>query len=83
MNEKLNNIVSTLINIKEDDSIPKDVREKISLTISSLTCDIETSLKINKAVQELDDASNHVNIPSYTRIEILNVISILGSIEDK
>ncbi len=83
MENQLNNIILTLENIKEDESIPKDIKERISTTISSLQCEKEFSLKVNEAVQELDEASNHVNIPAYTRIEILNVISLLGSIENK
>ena len=79
MNESFNNIISTLSVIKEDDGVPRNVKSRID---SAITClnknDREDCLKIDEILQELDDISNDPNLPNYTRVEILNIISILG-----
>ena len=79
MQEQINNIMTTLSFIKEDNSVPKNIRSKIDETINSFNIKGDVSLKISKVLQELDEISNDPNLPIYTRIEILNIIGILGS----
>ena len=80
--EQLQGIMFTLNSIKKDNTVPKNVRYKISETIIYLNNnDQEASLKISKVLQELDEISNDPNLPMYTRIEILNIIGILGSFQ--
>ncbi|MBS3156335.1 UPF0147 family protein [Candidatus Woesearchaeota archaeon] len=77
--EQVREVISVLEMIKEDGSVPKNVKGKIDLTITSLSSDNETSIKVDKALQELGDMSNDPNIPIYTRVEILNIISMLST----
>ena len=44
--------------------------------LSLNNCD--PSIKIDRALEELDGVSDDPNLPMYTRVEVLNVISILG-----
>ncbi len=82
MNEEFGEIISTLTVIKEDESVPRNVRSKIDNAITYLNNDnTEACLKIDQILQELDDISNDPNVPTYTRIEILNIISVLGGIQ--
>ncbi len=79
MNEDFNKIISTLSVIKEDDSVPRNVRSKIDGAILCLNNNTkEDCLKVDETLQELDDISNDPNLPNYTRVEILNIISMLG-----
>ena len=79
MEEDFTSIISTLSVIKEDGSVPRNIKSKIDIAINCLTeGNKESSLKIDKILQELDDISNDPNIPNYTRVEILNIIGILG-----
>lgn len=72
-------IISTLSVIKEDDSVPRNVKNRIDTAINCLNKDgREDCLKVDEILQELDDISNDPNLPNYTRVEILNIISILG-----
>ena len=68
-----------LDSIKGDNSVPKNVRFRVDDTIRLLEGDCEICLKINKALNELEEISNDPNIPNYTRVEVLNIVSILSN----
>ena len=75
---EINDIIIILQSIREDNSVPKNVKSKIDTTIVSLNSSCEVSLRIDQALQELSEISNDPNVPAYTRIEILNIISALS-----
>ena len=82
MNEEFINIISTLSVIKEDDSVPKNVRSQIDNAINCLNNDSkEVCLKVDEILEELDEISNDPNLPNYTRVEILNIIGLLGGFQ--
>ena len=76
--DELEDVITILHSIREDNSVPKNVKSRIDLTIGSLNSESEVSLRIDKALQELSEISNDPNIPAYTRIEVLNLISLLS-----
>ncbi len=76
--DEISDIIMILRSIREDNSVPKNVKSKIDSTIGSLNSESEVSLRIDKALQELSEISNDPNIPAYTRIEVLNMISLLS-----
>jgi uncharacterized protein (UPF0147 family) len=79
VNEQIISIVSILNLIKEDNSVPRNVKARIDSAICCLSNDEkEFSLKINSVLQELDEVSNDKNLPNYARVEILNLIGMLG-----
>ena len=79
VNEKIIGVVDSLDSMKLDNSVPKNIRFKIGEAIGCLndgTCN-DTSLKLNKLLNQLEDITEDPKIPSYVRIELLNVIGIL------
>ena len=70
-------IVLSLNEIQEDGTVPRNVRMQIQSLITSLKTETELSIKINKALNELGEIANDINLQSYTRTQIYNVISIL------
>ncbi len=79
MNQEFSGIILTLSTIKEDEGIPRNVKARIDAAITCLTNENkESCLKIDEILQALDEISNDPNLPSYTRIEILNIIGVLG-----
>ncbi|MAG47042.1 hypothetical protein CL617_00415 [archaeon] len=81
MLDEIKGIISTLETIKEDDAVPKNIRSKINSTLTSLNEKAEINLTVDRVIEELDEVSNDANLPPYTRIEIMNVISVLGGIQ--
>ena len=78
--ENLTEIMEYLEELKDDNTISKNVREKINQIILILNEQEDMSLRINKAMQSLDDISEDISLPSYTRTQIWNIVSMLESI---
>ncbi|MAG78667.1 hypothetical protein CL616_04865 [archaeon] len=77
----MNDLIEQLVEILEDNSIPKNVRSKIQGAMDALKEeDKEDGFKANKALQELDEIADDANIPSYIRPQIWNVVSQLETL---
>ena len=76
-------VVNSLNEIKEDATVPRNVRTKIEYIVNTLKEDAELSIKVNKALSELDKIANDVNLQAYTRTQIWNVMSMLEKIQIK
>lgn len=77
---ELEGIISALNDIKADNSVPKNVKEKVDKAILSLESDDDMTTKVHKALQELDDLSDDTTMQSFTRTQIWNVVSCLESV---
>ena len=78
--EKIRDVIDVLSSIEKDFSVPKNVRIRIKNAYSALEKDGKSiAVRIDQSLQELDDISDDPNIPSYTRTQIWNVVSMLES----
>ena len=75
--KKLSDIIQMLTEINEDLSVPRNVKDHLKTCITALQDDVELSIKMNKAMQALDEVANDTNLQSYTRTQIWNVASML------
>lgn len=70
--------------IKNDRTVPKNVRSSIEIAQNDLKDKTKDMLiKINSAISILEEASNDTNIPTYTRTQIWNIISMLEILNEK
>ncbi|PLW79915.1 hypothetical protein C0585_05405 [Candidatus Woesearchaeota archaeon] len=76
----LDEIFEYLNELKEDNTISKNVREKISNIINVLSEESELSLRVNKVMQNLDEISEDISLPSYTRTQIWNIVTLLENV---
>ncbi len=81
--EKIYSAVSALEELKNDSTVPKNIKSKIEMIIASLNEKKEIPIRINKALDELDEISDNNNIQPYTRTQIWNIVSLLESIESR
>ena len=72
---ELDNLIISLNEVHEDAAVPRNVRTKIESVISTLKENIELSIKVNKTLNELDSIASDVNLQSYTRTQIWNIMS--------
>lgn len=72
-------IIEDLKELEGDTSIPKNVKNKIQKTIEALQLE-DVNLGKDKAIQELDEVADDVNIQPYTRTQIWNIVSRLEKI---
>ena len=70
-------VVGSLSEIQEDGRVPRNVRLQIHGIVVSLKAGTELSIIVNKALNQLDEISNDVNLQSYTRTQIWNIMSAL------
>jgi hypothetical protein len=68
----------TLLNeLKEDTSVPKNIKFKIESVISVLEESSETSIKVNRAMNELEEVADDANLQSFSRTQVWNIVSLL------
>ncbi len=79
--ETIKQVIETLTQMREDASVPKNVRLKIENAIQALKDETKNiKVKIDKSLQELDNLDEDPNIPVYTRTQIWNMVSLLESL---
>ena len=69
--------------IENDLNIPKGLKTKLEDIKGSLLEEDNNSIamRINQALECLDDISDDSNTPDYIRIQIWNIVSILESVK--
>jgi len=70
-------IISSLSKIDEDDSIPKNIRLHIKNVIITLEEGKQVNIKINRALEGLEEVNRDPNLPMYTRTQIWSMICAL------
>ena len=73
----MGDIIETLGDLKEDGVVPKNIKIKVDTIIQDLSQESEISMKVNKALNELDEISDDPNLQAYTRTQIWNIVSML------
>lgn len=79
--KSVESIEPALNELREDVSVPKNVKLKIEKVIGILKKNSEITIKVSKALNELEEVADDVNLESYTRTQIWNVISALERIK--
>ncbi|MEM4245514.1 MAG: UPF0147 family protein [Candidatus Nanoarchaeia archaeon] len=80
MTEMMQDVIQLLCQIEEDYSVPKNIRCRIKTAIDVLSEDgTLPGVKASKAIEELEAASDETNLPTYTRTQIWQVVSLLES----
>ncbi|MAE42984.1 hypothetical protein CMO93_04380 [Candidatus Woesearchaeota archaeon] len=81
INKEIENVVAVLNSLKEDNTVPKNVRMKIEGAIKILNDDTEMKIKVSKVLSELEEIADDVNLQSYTRTQIWDAISVLEKVK--
>lgn len=75
-------IIQALTQIKDDRTVPKNIRSSCEECIKDLQNDKDDiSIRLNACISMLDEISNDSNIPSYTRTQIWNIVSMLEALQ--
>ena len=73
-------VLEYLKQLLEDPAMPKNVKSKVENTIKALQEKSEKTLRVSKALHELEEVAEDTNIEGFTRTQIFHVISMLSSI---
>ena len=63
--------------IINDRTVPKNIRKAAEDSKTALTSTAQEAVKVSTAISILDEIINDPNMPTYTRTQIWNVVSIL------
>ncbi|MFT4303124.1 MAG: UPF0147 family protein [Candidatus Woesearchaeota archaeon] len=77
---QIDDIIDFLDDLREDTSVPKNVKLRIAEVVEILKCDIDSSLKVDKVMHIFDELNDDSNIDSFTRTQLWNVVSMLESL---
>ena len=75
--ENVDEIIQSLAELLEDSTLPKNVRTKLQNAINHLKGDGDKSMSFSKAMHELEELAEDVNIEPFTRTQIINIVSML------
>tara|TARA_Y100000310_G_C20704099_1_gene833165 strand:+ start:20041 stop:20304 length:264 start_codon:yes stop_codon:yes gene_type:complete len=70
-------VLESLEELHSDSTLPKNVKLKIEKIISTLNDTNETSIKVNKALDDFDEIVSDINLEPHTRTQIWGVVSAL------
>jgi len=71
-------IIASISELQEDNTVPKNVKEKVHTIIETLKSEkMDISMRVDKALQLLDEVSEDANLQSYTRTQVWNLVSML------
>lgn len=74
-------IITSISELQDDNTVPKNVKEKVHTILEALKdAKMEDSMKVDKALQLLDEISEDSNLQSYTRTQVWNLVSMLEKI---
>ena len=77
---EIKSIIEALSELQEDSSVPKNIKLQIKETISTLESDEDISIRINRALNRLEEIADDSNMQPYTRTQLFNVVSLLEMI---
>ena len=71
-------VIATIAELQDDNTVPKNVKEKVNEILSTLRDEkAELSMRVDKALQVLDEIAEDSNLQSYTRTQIWSIVSML------
>ena len=66
--------------LEHDNTVPKNIKTKMGEIIAVLKDETEVSIRVNKALHELDEISDDSNLQAFTRTQIWNIASMLETV---
>lgn len=78
---ELEQIMESLDQIQQDNSIPKNVRVKLKCACDALKLnEKDLFIRIDQTLQEMDELSENPNVPVYAKTQIWSIVSLLEEI---
>jgi len=75
--ERLQSILDIMGELLADPVVPKNVKARIENAMKALKENKELKIKVNKALDELDEIGDDTNMEPFTRSQIWNLVSAL------
>lgn len=80
VNEKIADMLVLLEELREDSTIPRNVKEELEFCTNCLQENSEISLRIDKVRHALEGICDDSNLQAYTRTQLWNISSMLETL---
>ena len=77
---EIKDVVAYVEDLQADETIPKNLRQKLNEFVDVLKSGEELSIKIDKILFDLEDICNDINIPSFVRTQLWSISSMLEAV---
>lgn len=77
---EVKNVADALREMKDDTTVPKNVKTKLAQVEEMLNSSEDKSIKVNRALDIMVDVSDDINLQPYVRTKIWNIVSMLESL---
>ena len=75
-------VINLIQQVANDRTVPRNIRTKCEESIETLKDEKEdVAVRINTVISNMDEISNDPNIPTYTRTQVWNIVSIMESMQ--
>ena len=78
--EELQDTIELLEELCDDNTVPRNIKAKFQGMVSELKDGSEISIKVNKALHDLDEIADDTNLQPYVRTQIWNIVSMLEKV---
>jgi len=78
--DSLEEIIAVIQELCEDTTLPKNIKIKFQEITNSLKQKGEKSIKVNKALSDLDEIADDSNLQPFVRTQIWNIVSMLEKV---
>ena len=75
--EVLDEIIILMEEVAQDNTVPKNTKERIVNSLTTLNQEMDSSIKASKVIHEMEEVSQNNNLESYTRTQLWNIVSLL------
>jgi len=75
--DTLQQVIVALKKLGNDASTSKSVKVKVSSMLEMFNDEAEVSMKVSRALHELEEISEDINVQSDTRTQIFSIVSLL------
>ncbi len=78
--DSLQGVLAAIEEMQEDSTVPRNVKMRLLEIAKLLQSDGDISMRVNKALDELDEISDDANLQSFTRTQLWNIVSMLETL---
>jgi len=80
----IESVIQMLDELSQDRSVPRNVRTALQTARADLSNEkLDMVFRMSSAISVLDEVANDINLPSYSRTQVWNVVSVLETMNEK
>ena len=80
-NNALIEVIDALNELKDDNTVPKNVKARLENMIIVLQEKTEASIRVSRVMHEIEEIAEDANMQPFTRTQIFNVVSLLEMVK--